>query len=365
MPLNLVRYGIHFFLVTALSIGAVAAWATLDALSGKTDELVRHARVDAWTMQQTEVRGYQFLLAVSEHVAGNGAISLDDLRRYLGELKGTAAFLSFQELNPDVQVLAGKQDLRTEFSMALDEIETLLIERPSKRGDIDLLFNIEAILGPWLIDLQRLMVRLTHIRLELQKRDLANAARLISVNRYLLIAIIGLGTAFVTIVSIEARVARKTEAAARLDRRRFQDFAETASDWLWETDAKLALTFVSEQIEGFSDKPTVQCLGMSLIDFVAELNGKRDVPSLGVPIRHHQDFRNCLLGSADGQRFMRISGNAVRDDGGKFLGFRGSCSDISSEIRREERIRFLAEHDNLTGLADRVFLQNQLRAMVK
>lgn len=365
MPLTLLRYGIHFLFVTALTIGAVAAWATLDALDGKTDELVRHARVDAWTTQQTEVRSYQFLLAVSEYVAGNEAISLDDLHKYLRELKGTAAFLNLEELSPDVQAMPGKQDLRAEFSNALKEIEILLIGGAKRRGDIDFLLNIEAILSPWLTDLQRLMLNLTHIRLELQKRDLANAARLISVNRYLLIAIVGLGAVFLTIVSIEARAARRAEATARLDRGRFQDFAETASDWLWETDPDLIVTFVSDQIEGFSGKPAPHYIGLSLHQFVTELNGEQEAPSIETMISGYQGFRNCLLGSVDGQRFMRISGNAVHDDASKFLGFRGSCSDISSEVRREERIRFLAEHDHLTGLANRSFLQKQLRLMLE
>ena len=50
------------------------------------------------------------------------------------------------------------------------------------------------------------MVNLTHIRIELQKRDLANASKLIGVNRILLMAIIIFGAFFLTLVSIESQV---------------------------------------------------------------------------------------------------------------------------------------------------------------
>ncbi len=365
MNLKPIRRGSHALLAIALLIGAAVAWATLDALDGKADDLVRHARVDAWTTQQTESRSYQFLLALSEHIAGNDATSMADIRRHLGDLKNAAAFLNIDDRSPNVQAMPGKQDLRADFADALSRIEALLGNNRDAHGDLALLLTVKSILGPWLTDLQRLTVNLTHIRLELQKRDLANASSLIGVNRYLLIAMIGGGAIFLTLVSVEARVARKAESAVRADRGRFQDFAETASDWLWETDAKVALTFVSDHIEAFSGIPASRYHGQPVSNLIAEPNKQCDTSLLDEAIARRQPFRNLLFGFDDEQRFLRISGNPAFDDAGQFIGFRGSCTDISDEVQQEGHIRFLAEHDHLTGLSNRPFLQERLRAMLE
>ncbi|MGI9437676.1 MAG: putative bifunctional diguanylate cyclase/phosphodiesterase [Geminicoccaceae bacterium] len=365
MNSRLIRRGSHAFLAAVLLIGAAAAWTTLNALDGKAGDLVRYVQVDAWTTQQTESRSYQFLLALSEHVAGNEASTRKGIRRHLNKLKTTAAYLNINERSPAVQALPGKQDLRSDFTKALLDVDSLLAAHGDIRGNIGLLLDVKAILEPWMTSLQTLMVNLTHIRLALQKRDLTNASRLITINRFLLLAIIGVGAAFITLATVEAQAARKAEAVARTDRGRFQDFAETASDWLWETDSELRLTFVSDQIEAFSGMPAASYLGLPVNHLILKQDQEGDTSSLDEAIQQKRPFRNLFMGFADEQRFLRISGNPTHDENDSFLGFRGSCTDISEEVKREGRIRFLAEHDHLTGLSNRAFLQTQLRAILQ
>ena len=339
----------------------------MNALGGKAGELVRYARVDAWTTQQTQAQTYQFLLALGEHIAGNEDVDLNEVRERLSHLKSAARFLNLRERSPDLQVLPGKEDLRSDFLDGLDRIESLLGNQPDAQGDITLLQHAKSILGPWLSDLQELMVNLTHVRMELQKRDLTNASRLIGINRYLLLAIAVVAAFFLTLVLIESRaaqkaelVARASEAEARDQQGRFQDFAETASDWLWETNAELALTFVSNQIQAFSGMTAVSYIDLPVKSFLKLLDAQSDTEALDDALSLRQPFRSLLVGSEDEQRFLRISGNPTYDDSGQFLGFRGTCSDISDDVKREGRIRFLAEHDHLTGLSNRSFLQKQL-----
>ena len=372
MNLRVIRFGTYALLAIVLLVGCAAAWVTLNALAGKASDLVRHARVDAWTTQQTEHQTYRFLLALSEHVAGNEAVGLKDVRDHLNDLKSAARFLNLHERSPEIQVIPGKEDLRSDFLQALSIIEASLTQRLDARGDVALLLEARSALNPWLSDLQELLVNLTHIRIELQKRDLTNASTLIGFNRQLLLAIAVFGAIFLTLVSVEARDARraeasakKAEAEARIERGRFQDFAETASDWLWETDANLQLTFVSDQIESFSGHSAESYRAASVSSFLKQLDAESNTDGLDDMLSRQSPFRNLLVGSEDQQRFLRISGNPTCDDAGVFLGFRGTCSDISDDVRREGRIRFLAEHDHLTGLANRAFLQKQLRIILE
>ncbi|MGI9510779.1 MAG: putative bifunctional diguanylate cyclase/phosphodiesterase [Geminicoccaceae bacterium] len=365
MQSNTVRYTFHGILAFALIVGVGMVWIMLKALDGKADDLVRYARVDNWTTQQTESQSYQFLLTLSEHVAGDEEAGMPEVRRNLASLASTADLLNLDERSPVVQALPGKQDLRADFKEALDHIRTLLDAHDDLRGDIETLSEIKAVLDPWLTSLQRLMVNLTHMRLELQKRDLANASRLIGINRTLLMAIIAIGAMFATLLTVEARAAREAETSARVDRRRFQDFAEIASDWLWETDANLTLTFVSDEIYSFSDLPASSYIGHPIGRLLARENSRESNAMLDEAVARRASFRDLVLSLGDDKHFLKVSGNPVYDPSGRFQGFRGVCADISLEVKREGRIRFLAEHDALTGLCNRSRLQTQLRAILE
>jgi len=372
LKLSYFRWAIYALLAILLVMGCAAAWVTLNALDGKAGDLVRHARVDAWSTQRTESEAYQFLVMLSAHVAGDRDVGLGDVRAQLNQLKSVAGFLNLHERSPDIQAMPGKEDLRADFLRDVEAIAALLKDKGEARGDTNLLLHARSTLDPWLSDLQALMVNLTHIRIELQKRDLAKASGLISVNRYLLFAITVFGAIFLTLVSIEAQAARRaektarhSEALARTEFGRFQDFAETASDWLWETDGELALTFISDQVEAFSGLPALSYIDLTVCSFLTRLDAESDINALDEALSRRQSFRNLLVGSRDTERFLRISGNPTYDDVGHFLGFRGTCSDISDDVRREGRIRFLAEHDHLTGLSNRPFLQKQLRMILE
>lgn len=337
----------------------------LKAVDGKADDLVRYARVDSWTTQQTETRSYQFLLMLSEHVAGSETVGMDKVQKQLANLVSTAGLLNLDERSPVVQALPGKLDLRDDFLASLKAVKTLLGDHADLRGDLETLSEIKSILSPWLTNLQSLMVNLTHIRLELQKRDLANASQLIDLNYYLLLGIVAIGAMFVTMLVIEARVARQAESDARVDRGRFQDFAEIASDWLWETDADLNLTFVSEEIETFSGKAASAYIGQPMMHILTRSEHEDQDPALKETIARGEPFRDLILSIGEEPQFLKISGNPVWDQSGRFQGFRGVCADISAEVKREGRIRFLAEHDTLTGLSNRSRLQTQLRAVLE
>ncbi|MEM7041203.1 MAG: EAL domain-containing protein [Pseudomonadota bacterium] len=361
-----VRYAVHVALAIVLLVGVALVWIMLQAIDGKADDLVRYARVDSWTTQQTETRSYQFLLTLSEHVAGADSVDIGTVRKQLANLASTADLLNLDERSPVVQALPGKLDLRADFAAALSKVDRLLDGRDDLRGDTETLSQIKAILDPWLNSLQRLMVNLTHIRLELQKRDLANASRLIGINRYLLIGIIVVGALFVTMLIVEARAARSAEKEARVDRGRFQDFAEIASDWLWETDAKLMLTFVSEDIKTFSGRPAKSYIGRPVTYILGQPGDRLDDQSFQEAIERQSAFRDLILSvGEEEQSFLKISGSPILDPSGEFQGFRGVCADISENVQREGRIRFLAEHDTLTGLCNRSRLQSQMRSILE
>ena len=187
---------------------------------------------------------------------------------------------------------------------------------------------------------------------------------------------------------LERRVEERTEELARINRQlqhevaerrqaeqhlraseaRFRDLTEMTSDWFWETDTEMRFTEVSggglmaPTPAGHPDSPL----------------GKRrwELPVSGVTPEQwaeHQrlledrlpfrDFSYQIRARTGELRWCSVSGKPVFEDG-VFTGYRGTGSDITERKLTEQRIEFLAYHDPLTGLPNRVLLEDRLEQAI-
>ncbi|WP_019998139.1 bifunctional diguanylate cyclase/phosphodiesterase [Aureimonas ureilytica] len=144
---------------------------------------------------------------------------------------------------------------------------------------------------------------------------------------------------------------------------RFRDIAEASSDWIWECDRDMRLTFVSARF--------------------TEVTGLNDADVIGAPLNivfHTEDgsdalFRTasegavsairelrCTYQDAAGRpRIARLSARAVHDENEAWIGYRGTATDITREIEAQARAIHLSLHDALTGLPNRVQFQTRLQ----
>ena len=118
-----------------------------------------------------------------------------------------------------------------------------------------------------------------------------------------------------------------SQEAATANRRRFEDFAATAADWLWETDADHRFTFCSMgEAEGEEDLSS-QILGRTREDLV---DGEQDTPAFIAyrrALEEHREIRDFtyVMALPDGRRpTVSISGRPVFDANGGFQGYRGT-----------------------------------------
>ena len=141
---------------------------------------------------------------------------------------------------------------------------------------------------------------------------------------------------------------------------RFRDLAEAASDWIWETDEHGRLIYLSSrfhrltghQIADWTGEHIDRLLTHSSHSLVAWLMRQEDSGS-SAPLR-------CQFMSAQGERRIgHLVAKTIWHEGRR-AGFRGTVSDITQGMEAEARIQFLSRHDALTGLANRIQLQEFL-----
>jgi diguanylate cyclase (GGDEF)-like protein/PAS domain S-box-containing protein len=161
---------------------------------------------------------------------------------------------------------------------------------------------------------------------------------------------------------------RRATAAIHASEARFRDIAEAASDWIWETDAELRLTYVSEHFGRATGLSAPEVVGRALheiLELPADVGQHRQQRAM---LASGQPFRDvlCRLRSQRGEiRSLRVAGTPIRDADRALLGYRGIATDITAEMAALDQVRFLAEHDALTGLPNRLVLRNRLEEMLR
>ena len=149
------------------------------------------------------------------------------------------------------------------------------------------------------------------------------------------VIVFALAAFFVGLLSASQR--SKTEAL-RKSEQRFRDYAETASDWAWETGPDHSFTWSSEKVTplGLHSASRIGIKPWDCATDVAEEPEKwRDHRAT---LEAHRPFRYFTYRTASGDgsvRYVATSGKPVFDAHGGFLGYRGVSSDVTAAVRAE------------------------------
>ncbi|WP_409970438.1 putative bifunctional diguanylate cyclase/phosphodiesterase [Piscinibacter sp.] len=154
---------------------------------------------------------------------------------------------------------------------------------------------------------------------------------------------------------LDSRVRERTEAL-RLSEGRLSSLLSLSADWIWEQDANLQFTYVSDGFEAATGIRSSQMLGRSRVTGGSFHAPPEALAVYEACIEGRKAFRDFTYGltRADGvQRFVRISGEPVFDEGGAFLGYRGVGRDVTQAALADLKVQELACFDSLTGLPNR------------
>lgn len=140
---------------------------------------------------------------------------------------------------------------------------------------------------------------------------------------------------------------------------RFRSLTELSTDWYWEQDHNFRFTLMSQGLSPISVSSTL-----------GKTRWELPIPSV-TPVQweahrklleHHEPFKDFayqIQASSGEMRTFSVSGAPFYGHNGAFLGYRGIGSDITERMDTEKKIEFLAYHDALTGLPNRLLMQDR------
>jgi PAS domain S-box-containing protein len=153
----------------------------------------------------------------------------------------------------------------------------------------------------------------------------------------------------------DLKIRRRAEEDARASENRFRDYAETASDWFWETGPDHRFTYISERADAFGMNPTAM-IGKRRTDAAFEPDAEPEKWRAHMALLdRHEPFRKFEYRGRDPAgrlHHFSVNGRPVFAEDGRFMGYRGSATDLTAQHETEERLRQSQKMDaigQLTG----------------
>jgi PAS domain S-box-containing protein len=151
------------------------------------------------------------------------------------------------------------------------------------------------------------------------------------------------------------------EREQRLSEKRFRDFASVSSDWFWETDAQHRFTFLSPRFTEVTGVGRDVFLGRTRMEVAdpdrADPNWQRHLSDIEQH-RTFRDFRYRFVSPAGEERYWSISGTPLFSATGEFLGYRGTGTEVTHEIRAKRAVEASKLQAEQANRAKSEFLAN-------
>jgi len=172
------------------------------------------------------------------------------------------------------------------------------------------------------------------------------------------------GRGFVTIYTDITKRAQAERAMGESEAR-FRSLTALSSDWFWEQDGEFRFSRLEGRHVSGNDRAFDAELGKTPWELGFEIEGGWELHR--ALLDAHRAFHDLVMQRRfdDGQtRYLRVSGEPIRDADGRFCGYRGVGRDVTPQKQAEERIQYLATHDGLTGLPNRTMFSQLLNRKI-
>ena len=174
--------------------------------------------------------------------------------------------------------------------------------------------------------------------------------------------------AMLLVALIRGKDDREEEAAIDLQklnndraRRLLSEYEKSGRGWFWETDRQGRIVYISaEAVSTIAvDPSTIIGQPLSSVIFSPGAEGGGSERTFNFHFSARTAFTDLAVRVARSheERAWSLSGAPFYTELGQFVGFRGHGTDLTEVKRSHEAVTQLARYDNLTGLANRLYIK--------
>lgn len=161
---------------------------------------------------------------------------------------------------------------------------------------------------------------------------------------------------------------QQAQAAIRASEERYRTLTESLRDVVFQTDAERRITYINPAWTHVTGWPREEAIGRDWVELLYEEdrpNGASACDTFIAGERTHylEEFRvTCKDGTL---RWMLVNAERIAGAADEAASTIGTMVDITEHKDLEQRIHYMAMHDNLTGLANRRLFQDRLKQAVE
>ncbi len=137
-----------------------------------------------------------------------------------------------------------------------------------------------------------------------------------------------------------------------IDEERYRDFIHISSAAVWELGVSGLYTYVTENIESFTGYRPEEIVGGSAYELMVP-NDIEAMRELFKNIwRTREPFKNIIYrisGKSGNELYIETNGLPIFDDKREFIGYRGTCQDVSERQKTLEALRYAHDELNQRG----------------
>ena len=175
-----------------------------------------------------------------------------------------------------------------------------------------------------------------------------------------LILVVTLGLLFLV-----ARQDKKTEQAEAIAESQLSHLADFATDLYWETDLEGHVIAAGGRLMKTFFPDINHVLGRHYMSVIKldETEREKMLTALRA-IKPYSDILSVFTSTAGKRYYISLSATPRYSKSGAVIGYLGVGTNVTRRIEAQGRLKHMAEHDMLTGLANRYSFQNRIEKAV-
>jgi diguanylate cyclase (GGDEF)-like protein/PAS domain S-box-containing protein len=161
---------------------------------------------------------------------------------------------------------------------------------------------------------------------------------------------------------------RQMEEALRQSEERYRTIIEAMEEWYFETDLKGNITFFNDIFANVLGHSQKELTGLDFRSFIKKEEAdsvSRLFNQVFKTGKATKNFPYEIIGTDGTVASAEFSIFPKLDKEGKVCGFRGVAHDITERKQAEEKIQYMATHDALTGLPNRLMFSQMLNRAIQ